>query len=121
MPKKKNPVGRPAWVMPDLVEVERIASLGLTQEQIAHSLGIALGTLCEKKKQYSEFNEAIKRGQASGIKKMANVVFDNAVKGESSSAMFYLKCRAGWREKQEIDLNANVENRIIIHHEYGGG
>lgn len=92
--------GRPK-IIPDIKEVEALAARGLTEEQIAHNLGISYDTLNERKKEFTQYSEAIKRGRASGIAAMANVIFEKAFKdNDSSCAMFYLKCRADWKEKQ---------------------
>lgn len=50
-------------VQPKLNLVEAWARDGLTLEQIAHNLGVALSSLCEYKNNYSELSEALKRGK----------------------------------------------------------
>lgn len=45
-------------------EAERLAAHGLTKAQIARSLGFSYQTLNEKAKEFSEFSDAIKKGQA---------------------------------------------------------
>lgn len=59
--------GRPSkyqtHVQPKLNRVEAWARDGLTLEQIAHNLGVALSSLCEYKNHYSELAESLKNGQ----------------------------------------------------------
>jgi predicted DNA-binding protein (UPF0251 family) len=43
----------------DLAEVERLASLGLSQEQIADSLGISNTTFYARKRESEEFAQAV--------------------------------------------------------------
>jgi hypothetical protein len=50
-------------VQPKLNLVEAWARDGLTDDQIANNLGIAVSTLYEYKKEYSEFAEALKNGK----------------------------------------------------------
>ena len=50
-------------VKPKIDEVEKMASYGLTQEQIASILSIHPETLINYKQRYPEFFEAIKRGK----------------------------------------------------------
>ena len=50
-------------VLPKLELVEGWARDGLSEKDIAHNLGIALSTLSEYKKKFSEFSEAIKKGK----------------------------------------------------------
>ena len=51
----------------DLAKVEVMAANGLTQQQIADSLGISVSTLYGRKRENEEFEEAIKRGKAKGM------------------------------------------------------
>lgn len=50
-------------VKPKLNRVEAWARDGLTDEQIAHNLGIGLSTLYEYKNKYTEFSDALKNGK----------------------------------------------------------
>lgn len=95
--KVKQPVGRPK-IIPDIIEVEKLASQGLTLEQIAHCLGISYKTLNERKKEFEDFSEAVKRGQAAGIQQVTSALFQNVRGGNVTAQIFYLKCRAGWKE-----------------------
>lgn len=82
----------------DLTEVERLASLGLTQEQIAAALGIGQTTLYKRKRESADFEDAIKMGQAKGIGAVANKLYEKAMSGDVASLIFYLKARGGWKE-----------------------
>jgi hypothetical protein len=85
----------------DLKEVERLASLGLSQEQIAASMGISARTLGARKAESTEFADAIKRGQAQGIGTIANCLFENAKGGNVTAQIFFLKARAQWKDRHE--------------------
>lgn len=50
-------------VQPKLNQVEAWARDGLTDEQIAHNLGIGLATYYDYKNKYPEFSKAIKKGK----------------------------------------------------------
>lgn len=63
------------WLTPDgLLRLEAYARDGLTDEQIAHNLGVATSTYYEWIKKYSEISEAIKRG-----KEVVDVLVENAL------------------------------------------
>lgn len=94
---KKKP-GRPKW-KPNLVEVERLAAQGLTQEQIAHALSVSASTLYQHKKDFSEFSEAITRGAAKGIASITNALYNKAQTGDTTACVFFLKARGGWSDK----------------------
>lgn len=98
--KKKHPGGRPKWI-PDALIIEKarhFASIGLTEEQIAHNLGVSYETLNERKKEYSEFADAIKEGKSHGIAMVANKLYESATSGNLGAQIFYLKARATWKE-----------------------
>ncbi len=114
MKKKKSP-GRPKFNIDKEVlrKVEGYASRGMNYEQISAALGISSETLGRYRKLNVDFMEAIKAGQAKGIAKITNALFNQAEDGNTSAAIFYLKNRAGWADKQEIDLEASVKVKTM--------
>lgn len=52
---------------------------GLTLEQIAHNMGIHIGTLCKYKKQHNEINEALKKGKEVADIEVENAMFKAAI------------------------------------------
>lgn len=84
--KKKSNAGRKGlykeWLEPDnLIRLEGWARNGLTDEMIAHNIGITTTTLYDWKKKYPQFAEAIKRG-----KEVVDIMVENAL---LKSAMGY--------------------------------
>ena len=115
--KSKNPVGRPRFEITDKVlqEVEEMAGRGLTVNQIATCLGVSPATIYNKQAENLEFLETIRKGQAIGISKVTNKLFENAtVKGDNVAIFYYLnnRDRENWSNRQEIA--ATVEQRNII-------
>lgn len=54
-----------AWLTPDgLARLEQWAREGLTDEQIAHNIGINPGTLYDWQNRFPQISEALKRGKA---------------------------------------------------------
>ena len=94
------PGGRPEKEI-DLVQVESLAGRGLNEGQVADALGICRDTLIRRKKKYSEFSDALKKGQAKGVAKVANALFEQGMNGQTAAAIFYMKNRAGWTDKQQ--------------------
>jgi len=92
----------------DLAEVERLAACGLNEYEIADGLGIGVTTLERRKGEETEegeaFREALRRGKARGIGKVANALFDKAVGGNVVAQIFYLKARAGWKETSVTEI-----------------
>ena len=115
--KSKNPMGRPKFeITPEVLEeVEEMAGRGLTVSQIASCLGISPSTFYLKQAEFSEFSDTIKKGQAIGLSKVTNKLFENAaVKGDNVAIIYYLnnRDRENWSNRQEIA--AVVEQRNII-------
>src|SRR5215469_10194638 len=111
----KNPGGRPKW-MPTAEQIriaEGMAARGLTYEEIARNLGISVDTLLERRKEFSEFSDAIQKGRAAGIAMMASVVYDMARDPKVptdlrlGAAQFFLDRRDEWNGK--IDLRISLE------------
>jgi len=100
----------------DAKRVEELASLGLSREQIAHNLGIATSTLYDKIKKLPEISEAIKRGKAKGIKQVSNALFENAMSGNTTAQIFFLKNRdpERWRDRRETELTGKDGGPVQI-------
>lgn len=93
-----------------LKKTNRLASRGLTKQQIADCLGISKRTLERRQADTVAFDAAIKRGQSRGIKEITNALFEQAQNGNVTATIFYLKNRAPqeWRDRREYateDLN----------------
>lgn len=84
-------------------KAEQFASQGLTMEQIADALGMSKSSLFEKQKENLDLMEAIKRGKAKGIVTITNALYEKAKEGDNTAMIFYLKNRAGWKDKIETE------------------
>lgn len=110
-----------------LIKIEGWAKDGLTDEQIAHNMGIHVATLYEWKKKYDDINETLKKGKEVVDREVENALFKRAlgysftektyengilskevVKHEvpsTTAQIFWLKNRKPkeWRDKQDIE------------------
>ncbi len=113
--KSKNPVGRPPFEITQeiLEKVESLAARGLKQEQIADCLGIHVATLCNKKNEFVEFVEAIKKGKSKGIAMVTAALIKNVNNGNPAAQMFYLKCQAQWKETNVIEGHLHITHEQI--------
>lgn len=93
-------------------KAKKFASQGLTQQQIADALGWGTTSLYKYLSENTKFANAIKEGQAQGIEKVANALFKTAIKGNTAAQIFYLKNRAGWADKQELDVTSETKTKI---------
>lgn len=94
-------------------QVELMSGIGLTTEQIAALLRISKKTFERMCHSDQKFNDAVKVGRANAIAKVSNVAFKMAMSGKNADmTRFYLRCRAGWSEK--LNINANIKQEIIF-------
>ena len=110
LPKK---VGRKP-INIDLVELERLAGMGLSERQIASALDISNSTLT-RKKHIEQIEHALKRGRAKAVAQVSSKLFDNAMEGKETSAIFFLKNRdpENWKDRQEV-INASINLNDVI-------
>ena len=131
------------WLKNDnLILLEAWARNGLTDEQIAHNMGITAKTLYEWKNKYSEICESLKKGKevvdilvenallkrALGYKYTEKKVVDSEKDGirtettikevvpDTTAQIFWLKNRKPqeWRDKREVDNNIEFESDNFI-------
>ena len=113
--KTKNKVGRPPkFEITDTVlkKVRKLAADGLREWQIAEKLKIHRATLIRKKKQYSNFCDAIKKGQEDIIVDVENTLAKDArTPGMTTSQIFFLKnrCKERWGDQIDVNTNVNIE------------
>ena len=129
------------WLEPEgLLKIEGWARDGLTDEQIAHNMGISLSTLYEWKNAYSEFSESLKRGKEVVDRQVENALLKRAlgyeyevisekyelgilterkvtkkqVVPDTTAQIFWLKNRkpSDWRDKPEGE-SVKDENEVI--------
>ena len=68
------------WLEPEgLLKIEGWARDGLTDEQIAHNMGISSSTLYEWKNTYSEISETLKRGKEVVDRLVENALLKRAL------------------------------------------
>jgi DNA-binding XRE family transcriptional regulator len=91
--------------------VEGMIRVGLTQEQTALVVGIARDTLAK------HFREEIDRAKPVADAQVANNLIRQATKDDFRAipaAIYYTKAQMGWRETQNVALDANVTGVIAI-------
>jgi hypothetical protein len=130
------------WITDEgLLLMEGWARDGLTDEQIAHNIGISTSTLYEWKKKYPEISEALKRGKEVVDRLVENALLKSALgfeyteqavtnKGElvtirkyekpnTTAAIFWLKNRkpVEFRDKRDVEHSGDMGINIVV--DYG--
>ena len=90
--------------------IEQLAAQGNTQQQISAAMGYGLYWIDKRKKHDEKLVDALERGKAKGVVKVTNALFQNAVNGNLGAQCFYLKNRAGWRDRFDIDANTTHQH-----------
>lgn len=115
-PRDGKPAGRPPW-QPDkatLEQVEHLAKLGLTQDEIAHTIGIGATTFYYKKIDYPELDAAVKRGKAAGIQIASTQLLEMVQIGNIEAIKTFLKLCHGRSERTETQHSGAVETTSKI-------
>jgi transposase len=94
--------GRPPYEPTDADRevAKKLAALGTTYEDIAKKLKISSDTLVKYYKQELE------EGRIDANASIAGTLFQQAKKGNTAAAIFWLKTRARWKETNVTELAA---------------
>jgi hypothetical protein len=90
----------------DITEIERLAGLGLTEQEICDSLGISDETLRRRKLELMDFVEAIKRGKARAHAHVSNWLYELCSEKNLGAIVWYEKTRHGLSDKLEVRSEA---------------
>lgn len=90
----------------DVRAIERLARY-LTQDQIADVLEISSRTLRRRLSDDARVLSAYKKGKGETIAAVARSLIFQALNGNTTAAIFFLKCQAGWRETdpRQVDVS----------------
>lgn len=94
-----------------LILIEGWARDGLTNEQIAQNLGIGKTTFYKLINEHSELSELLKKGREVVDYEVENALLKNALEGNVTAQIFWLKNRKPkqWKDKIDLENEANKE------------
>ena len=103
----------------NLEKVAVIASMGLTDEEIAIILDISPRTLNYWKKTNPGFLQSLNRGQLKADFQITQSLYQKAKNGDTTAQIFWLKNRRPdlWREKSQLEFSGQVgapDNKLIV-------
>jgi len=90
------------WLEPDsLILLEGWARDGLTDEQIAHNMGISVKTLYRWKESYCQICQSLKKGKDVVDFEVENALYQAAISGNVTAQIYWLNNRKPdkWRNK----------------------
>lgn len=108
--------GRPrkTIVATQVERIRHLAGRGLSEEQIARSLGMSPSTFLARKKEDQSLDDVIGEGRASAVYDVANSLYENALSGNVTAAIFWLKNNAGWRDKNDVEVAVAPAPRPLV-------
>ena len=92
-------IGKPLIVFNEeqIGKVEELAAV-LTKSQIADYMGICANTFRAIEERQPEVARAFRSGKSRAIANVASNLITQALEGNATAAMFYLRTQAGWTE-----------------------
>ena len=84
----------------DIRQVEVMAGLGMTLKHISLILDISTNTL-NRWLALEEVREAFDRGRAQGALAITKTAYSQAIDGNTTMLIFFLKTQLGWRDTAE--------------------
>lgn len=110
-------MGRPAKTIPkdQYVRVAKLAGYGMTNQQIASIFEMSHTTFEKLLKEDEELREMMRAGKEQINELVVDSAYQQAVSGKvPAMTMFWLKCRAGWKENNQLHLTGSVTLEDLI-------
>lgn len=82
--------------------VESLTSFGVPNKDIAKYIGIAEQTLTKY------YGDILNKAGVQKNLEVANTLYQKALTGDNQAMIFWLKTRAGWQEKTQIEVTTNI-------------
>ena len=86
----------------DRAEIEQLAGLCMSQDEIARIKG------CDRNTLVKHCALELERGKDRAKAMVTNALFSNIKKGKEASIFFYVKTQHGWREKSEVEHSGEI-------------
>ena len=96
-----RPNGRPRTEI-DLVQVERLATIQCTDQEIAAVIGVHVNTIARRKQDDPAFLQALTDGRAKGIATLRRVQYQRATGGSDTMLIWLGKNLMGQTDKQTL-------------------
>lgn len=99
----------------DRRDLERLAGL-LTLPQLAAFFKTSVTTLKRRMDEEPDLMDSYQKGRAAVIGRVAQSLVQNALDGNVTAAIFYLKTQGGWKEKKEEDRIGDLSPQEFATH-----
>lgn len=78
----------------------------IEKKRLADKLGISRSTFYDILERDEIVRMRFEKAETDAISEVATICYEKALSGDFKSMNLYLKCIAGWRESQEIEINS---------------
>lgn len=87
-------------------QVQALSQYGVPQEDIAATIGVCVETLVKL------YRAEMDMGRAIANARIGKSLFEKAVAGDTTAAIFWAKTQMGWRESQRMEVDATVSANV---------
>ena len=94
--------------------VKTMTAMGAKQEEVAMRIGVRSAKTLRK-----HFRKELDQGGSEANITVAQALFNEAKGGDVKAQMFWLKCRAGWRDRPDFDPGTTVPPPFVVALEKG--
>lgn len=101
-----------AWIKPEgIILIKGWKMDGLTNEQVAHNIGITRETLNQWRHRFPDIDDALKMYAEVADRIVENALFEKAKSGHLGAICFFLKNRKPdvWRETKDTTLETEIK------------
>ena len=89
--------------------VKTMTAMGAKQQDVAARIGVRSPKTLRK-----YFRNELDQGGSEANLSVAQALFKKAKEGDVKAAMFWLRCRAGWRDRPDFDGPAAAPPPFIV-------
>ena len=94
--------------------VKPMAAVGIRHEEIARKVGVRSPKTLRK-----HFRSELDEGATEANYNVAHALYKNAIAGNVTAEIYWMKTRAGWRERPEFEPSAMPPPPFVVAQENG--
>lgn len=95
-------------------QVEKMAGLGSTHEEIADYYGVSKVTWHKYKKKFPDLLMRYKKGKSKIKVFVKSKLLESIKSGNLTAIIFYLKTQCGWSEKNSLEIENKIKSKNKI-------
>lgn len=113
-PRGQKPLVDPFTTKKNIERLKRLSGNGLTHEKIAIKFGMSVRSFYNLMDRNPKIRDYLLEGKADTEDGIADALINDARNGNTTAQIFFLKARAGWKEKQEIEVSGTVKHDLDV-------